>query len=165
MTKLEHTAFGIYGIYENAGRLLVIQKNGGPYTNRYDLPGGSQESQEDLTATLLREFQEETGSQASAFTQLGVTSFHYPWNYLHYTSNRHLAVFYHIETIQGDLRTQAPQFEGQDSLGCALVPLTELTLANSSPLVLHAKDYLLSGSFQTESVHFPSWTVLDQPAH
>jgi len=36
-----HRAFGTYGIYYNDGKLLVIHKQGGPYTYRYDLPGGS----------------------------------------------------------------------------------------------------------------------------
>ena len=34
-----HRAFGTYGIYYNEGKLLVIHKQGGPYTYRYDLPG------------------------------------------------------------------------------------------------------------------------------
>ena len=39
--KKYHRAFGVYGICVEDGNLLVINKNGGPYTNRYDLPGGS----------------------------------------------------------------------------------------------------------------------------
>lgn len=35
--------FGVYGVAIDNEKLLVIEKNSGPYQNRYDLPGGSQE--------------------------------------------------------------------------------------------------------------------------
>lgn len=38
-----HRAFGCYGIIGNRKELVVIKKLGGPYINRYDLPGGSLE--------------------------------------------------------------------------------------------------------------------------
>lgn len=44
-----HRAFGVYGIYVEDGKLLVINKNGGPYINRFDLPGGSLEKGEALS--------------------------------------------------------------------------------------------------------------------
>ncbi|MBM6613825.1 hypothetical protein JTF06_02815 [Desemzia sp. RIT804] len=47
-----HQHFGIYGVNLNEGKLLCIEKNAGPYQNRYDLPGGSQEGGEGLTETL-----------------------------------------------------------------------------------------------------------------
>ncbi|MCG0663113.1 putative ADP-ribose pyrophosphatase (putative) [Lactiplantibacillus plantarum] len=36
-----HRAFGVYGIIGDEHALVVTKKFGGPYTNRYDLPGGS----------------------------------------------------------------------------------------------------------------------------
>ena len=36
-----HRAFGVYGIIVINNKLVVIKKNGGPYINRFDLPGGS----------------------------------------------------------------------------------------------------------------------------
>ena len=56
-----HRAFGVYGIYVVDGKLLVINKNGGPYINRFDLPGGSLEEGETLSEAMKREFLEETG--------------------------------------------------------------------------------------------------------
>ncbi|NRO56124.1 hypothetical protein IMAU60066_00521 [Lactobacillus helveticus] len=57
-----HRAFGVYGIIysENKG-LVVIKKNGGPYINRFDLPGGSLEDGEELSVAIKREINEETG--------------------------------------------------------------------------------------------------------
>ncbi|MFU2205868.1 hypothetical protein [Streptococcus pluranimalium] len=50
MTYLSH--FGVYGICIKGGKLLCVRKNRGPYKNRYDLPGGSQESGESLLEHL-----------------------------------------------------------------------------------------------------------------
>lgn len=37
MASFNH--FGVYGICQRDGRLLVIHKGRGPYSGRYDLPG------------------------------------------------------------------------------------------------------------------------------
>lgn len=70
-----HIAFGVYGIFIQKESLLVIQKNGGPYIHRFDLPGGSLEDGESLTNALMREVTEETGLQVQAFNQLGTINF------------------------------------------------------------------------------------------
>ena len=41
--------FGVYGVYYRHGYLLCIQKIIGPYKNRLDFPGGSQQLVEGLT--------------------------------------------------------------------------------------------------------------------
>lgn len=41
--EIWHRHLGAYGICYEDGKLLVIRKKGGPYTGRYDLPGGSLE--------------------------------------------------------------------------------------------------------------------------
>ncbi len=60
--QVTRTHKGVYGIVRNAcGRLLVIRKRRGPYSGRFDLPGGSPESGESEIETLARELLEETG--------------------------------------------------------------------------------------------------------
>ena len=48
--------FGVYGVcYEN-GKLLCVEKTRGPYQNRFDLPGGSQEEGEDFAVHHIMAF-------------------------------------------------------------------------------------------------------------
>ena len=61
--------FGVYAVCFENGKLLCIEKTRGPYQNRYDLPGGSQEVGEGLTETLARELQEETGYTLSSYSK------------------------------------------------------------------------------------------------
>lgn len=60
--KLTH--FGIYGIVlnENKDSILLVKKTRGPYTDLYDLPGGTPEHNESNDETLKREFLEEVGA-------------------------------------------------------------------------------------------------------
>lgn len=60
--------FGVYGICLQDGKLLCIEKTRGPYQQRFDLPGGSQELGEGLTETLKREVLEETGYTLSCYS-------------------------------------------------------------------------------------------------
>ena len=60
--------FGVYGVSLQEGKLLCIEKTRGPYQQRYDLPGGSQELGEGLTETLKREVLEETGYSLSRYS-------------------------------------------------------------------------------------------------
>lgn len=160
-SKTFHFAFGSYGIIHKSDKLLVIKKNGGPYINRYDLPGGSLDEGEPLDKTVVREVIEETGLKILKSHQLGTISFRYPWRYQKYTWNEHICVFNLIDKYQGEVKDTVVQFIGQDSLGAVWVPLTDLTLENSSPLVIKARDFLLNGKFEIKDAEYPDWKVLE----
>ena len=164
MTDKFHRAFGCYGIIGDQQNLVVIKKEGGPYINRYDLPGGSLEDGELLDQAVKREVNEETGLIVQDYDQIGVTSFRYPWDYEQWHFNQHICVFYRINKFSGNLQTAVKQFAGQDSLGAVLVPLKQLSLANSSPLVIKAKEFLLKpDEFDFADQTFANWNVLDHP--
>ncbi|MGX7199430.1 NUDIX hydrolase [Enterococcus nangangensis] len=159
-----HRAFGVYGFYLEHDRLLVMKKNGGPYKNRYDLPGGSLEDGEALAHCLYREYLEETGRRIQQAQQVGTYSFTYPWNYQTWHHNQHICVFYHVTALVAEQAAAVTAFAGQDSLGAAWVPLKELTPANASPLVLKACEfYLAPEKFLVHDVHYKTWDVLTQP--
>ena len=60
--------FGVYGVCYKDGCLLCIQKTSGPYKNRLDLPGGSQQLDDGLTETTTREVMEETGYTVRSYS-------------------------------------------------------------------------------------------------
>lgn len=54
---------GVYGIAKDAGKILVVVQEKGPYKGRYDLPGGGIEFGETIEEALRREFLEEVGME------------------------------------------------------------------------------------------------------
>ncbi|WP_236687194.1 NUDIX hydrolase [Ornithinibacillus californiensis] len=136
-----HRAFGVYGIYQEGNRLLVINKGGGPYKNRFDLPGGSLEEGESLSDAMVREFKEETGLDIEIVEQIGVTDFLFPSNWRDFTDVHHIAVFYIVKKIGGEI-TVPEAFEGQDSLGAEWVTSQDVSEDNASPLVMKALEWL-----------------------
>ena len=162
-----HRAFGVYGIIGSLRQGLVVTKKfGGPYTNRYDLPGGSLEDGEPLTVAIGREIREETGLQSVQVSQLGATSFRYPWDFEQWHFNQHIAIFYRVRQTTGTLSPTVPNFDGQDSHGAVQLPLAQLTLANASPLVLKAKQYLLKEEhFDSTDTTYATWDVLTHPVY
>lgn len=164
MAKKYHRAFGVYGIIASNDKLVVIKKNGGPYINRYDLPGGSLEDGESLDKAIYREIKEETHLQPQKISQLGTISFKYPWHYKRWKYNQHICVFYRIETWQGNLAEQVAQFVGQDSMGAKLLSTASLNEKNASPLVLKAKVIIENNfSFEPTDQVFSEWKVLQTP--
>lgn len=135
--KKFHRAFGVYGLFFNEGKLLVINKNGGPYINRFDLQGGSLEEAESLTVAMKREFLEETGIEIEIVKSLGVIDFILPWEWREFTHVHHIGAYYLVNKVGGKLITPK-QFDGQDSLGALWVSENEVTVNNASPLVLKA---------------------------
>jgi 8-oxo-dGTP diphosphatase len=57
----KHTHVGVYGIAFNNGQVLLVEKQRGPYSGKWDLPGGGIENGENSIETLTREFGEECG--------------------------------------------------------------------------------------------------------
>lgn len=136
-----HRAFGTYGIYYNEGKLLVIHKQGGPYTYRYDLPGGSLEDFETLPDALDREFQEETGLTVHSKQLLGTFEFFLQSNWHRASHLHHIGVFFRVLEAEGE-RSVPKTFDGQDSTGSSWVSRADVDASNASPLVLKAFDYL-----------------------
>lgn len=53
--------FGVYGLWRDDGKVVLVRKTRGPYTGLLDLPGGSPEPGETAEETLERELREEVG--------------------------------------------------------------------------------------------------------
>ena len=157
--KKYHRAFGVYGIYIEDGKLLVIHKNGGPYINRFDLPGGSLEEGESLAEAMRREFLEETGIKIEIEEQIGVVDFKFPSVWRDFTNVHHIAVYYSVRKVGGEIGIPE-QFEGQDSLGAVWVSEHEVSRENASLLVMKAFEWLKTNDLGLNAEVYEKWEVL-----
>jgi ADP-ribose pyrophosphatase YjhB (NUDIX family) len=155
-----HRHVGVYGVCVSANQLLVINKNTGPYRNRYDLPGGRLAPDESLAAALTREFDEEVGMTPTIVTLIGARDFFVRWVRGDYTHEHHIALFYAV-SVEGAPQRAVREFDGQDSLGCSWVSTDALSLNNASPLVLQAVQWLTTGVLPTDPQRYDDWRILD----
>ena len=152
--------FGVYGVCYEDGKLLCIEKTRGPYQNRFDLPGGSQELSEGLTETLKREVLEETGYTLSRYLNPRI------YDVLVQEEGEDFAVhhtmaFYDVvldfESSQKSLPHEV--LDGSnDSANVIWLNLEEITEENASPLVLKVKSELL-GFPELDKTSYKNWKV------
>jgi ADP-ribose pyrophosphatase YjhB (NUDIX family) len=163
MNEIEkwHRQLGAYGICLHERKLLVIKKGGGPYIGRFDLPGGTIEANETLSEAVRREINEEAGIEIHIQKNVGVCDFFVPFvlpkrgtTHIH-----HVAIFFLVQYIGGDLATNPEMFEGQDSLGALWIPISDFSTDNSSPLVLQAIDWLKTGELPLNVQRLDDWVV------
>ncbi|WP_157729492.1 NUDIX hydrolase [Tumebacillus algifaecis] len=165
-----HRHLGVYGICYDEEReaLLVVEKAGGPYRGRYDLPGGSVDPGEGMLEALQREFLEETGMPVTVQQNLGAYDFVVPHLLKDTTHLYHIAVFYEATLAEEEASVGSIEqvlqkggaLELNDSFGLEWVHLGELEEANTSPLVRKALEWIESGRMSSETVVYESWTVL-----
>jgi len=150
---------GSYGVCLRDGSMLVIHKGSGPYINRYDLPGGRVENHEDIFSALYREFREETGCHAVNVKQLGAWDCLLTWEEQGYDPMlmHHVALLFDVSV---EMEPNPQHSSNQDSLGAVWVPVSELTDANSSPLVMAARHYAKTGSLPMQTRIYETWDVL-----
>ena len=127
--------FGVYGFAEKDRKVLLIKKARGPYTGRYDLPGGSPKVGETPTETLMREVMEETGLTAKA-----LSNGHFIESYFtdFIEDDGRAGCLYHQGLIFkmdvfGDLRNQG---DGLDSNGGIWVEKSAINENNASSFVV-----------------------------
>ena len=152
--------FGVYGVCYEDGKLLCIEKTRGPYQNRFDLPGGSQELSEGLTETLKREVLEETGYTLSRYLNPRIYDVMVQEEGQDFAVH-HIMAFYDIvldlERPQKSLPHEV--LDGSnDSANVIWLNLEEITEENASPLVLKVKSELL-GFPELDKTSYKNWKV------
>ena len=155
--------FGVYGVCYKHGYLLCIQKTAGPYKNRLDLPGGSQQLGEGLTETLTREVMEETGFTVGGYSNPRIYDVFVREELKNFMVH-HVMALYDVEMDE-----DAPQVtiskavsDGiNDSLGYIWMDIQEVTEENASPLVLKIKSELL-GFPELDKTSYMNWKVNDE---
>ena len=155
--------FGVYGVCYKHGGLLCIQKTSGPYKNRLDLPGGSQQLDEGLTETLTREVLEETGYTVRSYSNPRIYDVFVREELTNFMVH-HIMAFYDIEINdkEAQFRISAAVSDGaNDSLGYVWMDIQEITEENASPLVLKIKSELL-GFPELDKTSYMNWKVNDE---
>ena len=155
--------FGVYGVCYKHGYLLCIQKTAGPYKNRLDLPGGSQQLGEGLTETLIREVMEETGFTVRSYSNPRIYDV-FVREELTNVIVHHVMALYDVE-----MNEEAPQVNiseavsdgANDSLGYVWMDIQKITEENASPLVLKVKSELL-GFPELDKTLYMNWKVNDE---
>lgn len=153
--------FGVYGTCIQDNKLLCIHKNAGPYQNRYDLPGGSQQTGEGLTETLTREIFEETGHQLVQYSNNRIYD-----AFVHEIGKEftvhHLFALYDIVLGTQESPLPAVVADGKnDSDGLIWVPIDQITSQNSSPLVIKVKDEVLQHDGYMNASIYQNWKVIE----
>ena len=155
--------FGVYGVCLKDGKLLCIEKTRGPYQQRFDLPGGSQELGEGLTETLKREVLEETGYSLSSYSNPRIYDVMVQEEGQDFAVH-HIMAFYDIVLDFERSQQSLPQelLDGSnDSANALWLNLEEITADNVSPLVLKVKAELL-GFPELELTSYSNWKVKDE---
>lgn len=151
--------FGVYGVCIRNGKLLCIKKERGPYKNRFDLPGGSQKDYEGLTETLVREVFEETGYKVETYENSRIYDVIVQEKDEEFCVH-HIMALYDIEVDKANINKVKIDLgnEKNDSSGFSWIEINELTIENSSPLILKVKEEF-NGEDVLDKTVYHSWEV------
>jgi mutator protein MutT len=136
----EYKQLGSYAIIIKDESILLINKNGGPYHGKYDLPGGTIEFGETPEQALFRELLEEVGVIPIKYSLFDSNSVHFKWDYKEkdvVLDVHHTGIFYNVDQYDGEIHSQISIDElNDDSLGALFVPIESLTTKDLSPLAV-----------------------------
>ncbi|MCO6019384.1 NUDIX hydrolase [Carnobacterium divergens] len=152
------THFGVYGVCIREEKLLCINKNTGPYKNRYDLPGGSPKKFEGLVDTLEREVIEETKFSVTEYSKVRCyDSFIQQDGVIVH----HIFVLYNIDIKKENNNQLELLNEVNDSSGSLWVEIEKLNIGNSSPVILKLLQEIENDNSQTllEVSSYKNWIV------
>lgn len=124
----EHKNLGAYGLIIKEGQIALIQKNGGPYDKKLDLPGGSLEFGETPLEALKRELQEEIGIELMQCELFDANSVHFEWKYNEEILKwHHIGIFYKVLNYENEIKSHVEiNDKNNDSLGARFYKIDEL---------------------------------------
>ncbi len=129
----QHKHIGVYALAVKDNLVLLIKKARGPYTGKWDLPGGSLEFGETPLDSLAREVKEETGLSVEKSDLIDVLSHTVAYD----STNGEKEEMYHLGIISKvilnaseNLKTGA---DGEDSHGASWLKIADLSDAELSP--------------------------------
>ena len=134
----QYSHLGSYGVIIRDNKILLIKKNGGPYDDKLDLPGGTIDFGERPSEAVVRELAEEVGIKVTDFDLLSVDSVSFPWKYK--TTNidvHHICIFYEIKKYDGEIVNNMNITEkNNDSKGAKFYDIDKLSEKSLSRITL-----------------------------
>ena len=136
MNKIKH--IGCYGIIIENDNIVLINKVGGPYDGKLDLPGGSFEFGETPAMALTRELKEEVGIDIIEYELIDASSVCVDWFYKgKIQTTHHIGIFYKILKYKNDiLQSINIDDKNDDSKGAKFYNIKDLKKENLSEIAI-----------------------------
>lgn len=134
----EYIHIGSYGLIIKDKKILLINKVGGPYDGKLDLPGGTIEFYETPKEALIRELKEEVGINVIDYSLLDVNSVNLEWIHKEELEKiKHIYILYKINKYDGDIKENVEiNSNNDDSKGSKYYDIDKLNKDNLSSIVL-----------------------------
>ena len=133
---IERKHIGVYGIIIKDDCIVLIDKVGGPYNGKLDLPGGSFEFGETPSMVLIRELKEEVGIDVKKYKLIDAESITLKYTY---KNNKeilhHIGIIYKVLEYENDILEKINiDKQNDDSKGAKFYKISELKKDNLSKL-------------------------------
>ena len=136
MKQVRH--LGVYGLILDNDNIVLIDKVGGPYNGKLDLPGGTIEFGETPEKTLVRELEEEVGIKVLDYELFDGNSIVHEWSYKDYHEQlHHIGFFYKINKYENVIKSDIEITNiNDDSKGAKFYNINELSKSKLSDIAI-----------------------------
>lgn len=134
MEQIKH--LGAYGLILKDNKILLINKVGGPYNDKLDLPGGTIEWGETPEETLVREIEEEVGIKIIKYELFDGNAVTIKWQHKGKIEQiHHIGFFYIIKDYKNDIKSDILITEqNDDSKGARFYNIRKLKKSDLSSI-------------------------------
>jgi len=162
MISEQNTPLFVCGIIGDQQTMIVNKCLTGPFKNRYDLATAPLTPGVALSMTVSHITKLQTGLTTVIAQQLGTVQFELPTLVSLGLPIMMVNIFYLLEPVGGQLLTERPAYTTALSAGAVRVPLTQLNWRISSPAVMQAKRFLMTGAFPVADQLVTAYTLSKQ---
>lgn len=159
----QNTPLLICGVIGDSQSMIVNKCLAGPFKNRFDLATAPLKPGTPLSVTVSQITELQTGLTTVVSRQLGTVQFNLPALAQLGLVPTMVHVFYLLEPVGGHLMTKRPRFTAALSAGAVRVELARLNWHNSSPAVMQAKRFLMTGAFPVADQPIAGYAIPADP--